>query len=221
MAEERVATYTNVVPVNKAVIGSKVVNPENEDLGTIEDVVLDVEAGRVAYAVLSFGGFLGMGNKYFAIPWEAFRFKVADKRATLNADKKLLENAPGFDKDHWPNMADPSWRSQIYSHYGYRTYAEGTPEQLPTHDRGPVEGDANATKESIELAGEAVFEALYHKGDMELQKLRSTVDIPAHIFDRAIDWLVGKQDIQLLREGETLIVHRTDPAFAVLPFRGN
>ena len=68
MAEARVATYTDVVPAKKVVIGSKVVNQENEDLGNIEDVVLDVEAGRVAYAVLSFGGFLGMGDKYFAIP---------------------------------------------------------------------------------------------------------------------------------------------------------
>src|SRR5579862_416574 len=98
MAEARVATYTDVAPAKKTVIGSKVVNAQNEDLGQIEDVVLDVEAGRVAYAILSFGGFLGIGDKYFAVPWEAFRFDVTDKRATLNVDKTILENAPGFDK---------------------------------------------------------------------------------------------------------------------------
>jgi hypothetical protein len=128
MAEARVATYTDVVPAKKVVIGSKVVNQENEDLGTIEDVVLDVEAGRVAYAVLSFGGFLGMGDKYFAIPWEAFRFDVTDRRAVLNVAKVVLKNAPGFDKDDWPNMTDPSWGSQIYIHYGYWPYWE----ELPT-----------------------------------------------------------------------------------------
>ena len=127
MAEARVATYTNVVPAKKTVIGSKVVNQENEDLGNIEDVVLDVEAGRVAYAVLSFGGFLGMGDKYFAIPWEAFRFDVTDKRAVLNVAKVMLKNAPGFDKDKWPNMTDSSWRNQIFSHYGYRPYWEEPP----------------------------------------------------------------------------------------------
>src|SRR6202035_1391292 len=122
MAEPRVSRYTNIVPAKKTVIGSKVINQQNEDLGKIEDIVLDVEAGRIAYAVLSFGGFLGMGDKYFAIPWGAFRFNVTDKRATLNVDKKLLENASGFDKDNWPNMTDTSWRNQVFSHYGYRPY---------------------------------------------------------------------------------------------------
>jgi hypothetical protein len=81
--------------------------------------------------------------------------------------------------------------------------------------------ERDATKESIELAAEAIFEVLYHEGDMNLQELRSKVDIPAHMFDMAIDWLVGKDDVQLLREGDTLIAHRTEPAFAVFPFRGN
>jgi hypothetical protein len=135
MAEARVATYTNVVPAKKGVIGSKVVNEENEDLGQIEDVVLDIEAGRVAYAVLSFGGFLGMGDKYFAIPWEALRFDVTDKRAVLNVDKELLENGPGFDKDKWPNMTDSPWRNQIFSHYGYRPYWEEPPPIGSRRDR--------------------------------------------------------------------------------------
>ena len=90
-------------------IGSKVVNAQNEDLGKIEDLVIDAGAGRIAYAVLSFGGFLGMGDKYFAIPWNAFRFNLAEKHAVLHLDKKQLENAPGFDKDNWPNMADSTW----------------------------------------------------------------------------------------------------------------
>ncbi len=124
MAEARVATYTHIFPAKKTVIGSKVVNQQNEDLGKIEDIAIDVEAGRIAYAVLSFGGFLGMGDKYFAIPWEAFRFNVTDKRAVLNVDKKLLDNAPGFDKDTWPNMADSAWGNQIFTHYGYKPYWE-------------------------------------------------------------------------------------------------
>ncbi len=118
MSGPRVPTYANVVPAKKAVIGSKVVNPQNEDLGKIEDVVVDMEAGRIAYAVLSFGGFLGIGDKYFAIPWEAFRFNVTGKRAILNVDKKLLENAPGFDKDNLPSMSS-SWGSRVFPQHGY------------------------------------------------------------------------------------------------------
>jgi hypothetical protein len=58
-----------------------------------------------------------MGDKYFAIPWNAFRFNLAEKHAVLNLDKKQLENAPGFDKDNWPNMADSTWGTNIYKHY--------------------------------------------------------------------------------------------------------
>jgi hypothetical protein len=124
MAEPKAARYADIVPAKKTVIGSKVVNAQNEDLGRIEDLVLDAGAGRIAYAVLSIGGFLGMGDKYFAIPWNALRFNLSEKHAVLNVEKKLLENAPGFDKNNWPNMADATWGTNIYKHYGYRPYWE-------------------------------------------------------------------------------------------------
>ena len=122
MAEARAARYTDIVPAKKTVIGSRIVNIQSEDLGKIEDLVIDAGAGRIAYAVLSFGGFLGMGEKYFAIPWTAFHFDLKENRAVLNVDKKLLENAPGFDKDNWPNFADSTWGHSIYKHYGYTPY---------------------------------------------------------------------------------------------------
>lgn len=127
MAEPRLARYYNILPAKKTLIGSKVVNQQNEDLGKLEDIVIDADAGRIAYAVLSFGGFLGMGDKYFAIPWEAFRFSLTDNRLLLNMDKKLLQNAPGFDKDNWPNMADAAWGNQIFTHYGYKPYWDQPP----------------------------------------------------------------------------------------------
>ncbi len=65
-----------------------------------------------------------MGDKYFAIPWNAFRFNLAEKHAVLHLDKKQLENAPGFDKDNWPNMADSTWGTNIHKHYGYTPYWE-------------------------------------------------------------------------------------------------
>ena len=130
MAEARMATYPNIFPAKKSVIGTRVINQQNEDLGKIEDIVIDADAGRIAYAVLSFGGFLGMGDKYFAIPWEALRFNpfnTTDKHIVLNVDKKLLDNAPGFNKDNWPNMADQSWGNQIFAHYGYKPYWDQPP----------------------------------------------------------------------------------------------
>jgi uncharacterized protein YjbJ (UPF0337 family)/sporulation protein YlmC with PRC-barrel domain len=102
--------------------GSRVINPVGEDLGQIEDMVVDLESGRIAYAVLSFGGFLGFGNKLFAIPWEALKLSSQDDEFILHVHKEALANAPGFDKDHWPEMADRQWGAGIYSYYGYRPY---------------------------------------------------------------------------------------------------
>jgi len=102
--------------------GDKVVNRQKEDLGKIEHLMIDLETGRIAYAVLSFGGFLGMGDKLFAIPWSALALDTVEKRFILNVEKELLKHAPGFDKDHWPNMADHGWGAQVFTYYGAKPY---------------------------------------------------------------------------------------------------
>jgi sporulation protein YlmC with PRC-barrel domain len=112
--------------VRKSILGAKVINAEREDLGTIEDLILDSRDDRVAYAILSFGGFLGLGDKHFAIPWEALSFDVSEKVAVLSIDKDRLSNAPGFDKDRWPDMTDSNWGAQVSRHYGYEPREEST-----------------------------------------------------------------------------------------------
>jgi sporulation protein YlmC with PRC-barrel domain len=104
--------------------GDAVVNTKGEDLGNIEEIMLDVPRGRIAYAVLSFGGFMGMGDKLFAIPWGALTLDAERKCFVLDVDKERLKLAPGFDKDHWPTMADPRWATDIHSYYGSRPYWE-------------------------------------------------------------------------------------------------
>lgn len=98
--------------------GNDVYNPEGEDLGDIKEIMLDMRTGKVSYAVLSFGGFLGMGDKLFAVPWSALILDTVNKRFTLNVDKDRLESAPGFDQDKWPNMADTAWSESIHAYYG-------------------------------------------------------------------------------------------------------
>ncbi len=95
-----------------------VVNPEGQDLGKIEDIMIDLPTGRVAYAVLSFGGFLGLGDKLFAIPWAVLGVDQDNQRFVLNVAKETLESAPGFDKDNWPDFGDPQYNSQVHNHYG-------------------------------------------------------------------------------------------------------
>ena len=106
-------------------IGADVENTQGEDLGQIEDLVFDRHDGRITYAVLSFGGFLGLGEKYFAIPWSALTAKAGEEDTLiLNVDKEKLKNAPGFDKTHWPNMADRTWGQEIHTYYGVQPYWE-------------------------------------------------------------------------------------------------
>lgn len=99
---------------------TKVVNRQDKDLGSIEDLMIDPSSGRVLYAVLDFGGFLGIGDKLFAVPMEAFDVDRSNERLILDVSKDRLESAPGFDKSNWPTTADPSFVENIYDFYGKR-----------------------------------------------------------------------------------------------------
>lgn len=118
--------------------GDSVRNSAGEDLGKIDQIMIDIQSGRIAYAVLSFGGILGMGNKLFAVPWSALKVDEDEKRFVLNADKKMLENAPGFDKSHWPDMADTTWGSEVFRYYGATPYWEEYPQAKTLHGGGGV-----------------------------------------------------------------------------------
>lgn len=96
---------------------NEVFNDREEALGNIKDIMLDVSSGRVNYAVLSFGSFMGMGEKLFAVPWRALKLDTNNKRFILNIGKDQLKKALGFDKDNWPNMADQTWAKGIQSFY--------------------------------------------------------------------------------------------------------
>jgi sporulation protein YlmC with PRC-barrel domain len=104
--------------------GDTVRNEAGEDLGKLDEIMIDIPTGRIAYAVLSFGGFLRMGNKLFAVPWNILRIDEDNKEFILPVAKNILENAPGFDKDNWPDFADRTWGSKIYNYYGARPYWE-------------------------------------------------------------------------------------------------
>ena len=99
------------------VTGDEVWNMKDDNLGKIQDVMLDITEGKIRYAVLASGGFLGMGDRLFAVPWKALKQDRENKRFILDVDLEHLKNAPGFDKDHWPNMADNTWNSTVESYY--------------------------------------------------------------------------------------------------------
>ena len=105
--------------------GNDVYNRQDQDLGDIKEIMLDMATGRVAYAVLSYGGFLGMGNKLFAVPWKALTLVTSNKRFVLDVAQERLESAPGFDKDQWPDMADTTWAKEVHDYYGVTPYSDG------------------------------------------------------------------------------------------------
>jgi sporulation protein YlmC with PRC-barrel domain len=125
--------------------GDRVRNAAGEDLGKVEEIMIDLASGRVAYVVLSFGGFLGIGDKLFAVPWQALRIDEGEHEFVLDVDRNTLENAPGFDKDNWPDMADPSFGAAIHQHYGRTPYWEHD-----VTDAGDYVGDERQTNRSIE-----------------------------------------------------------------------
>lgn len=99
-------------------LGNDVYNRDGEDLGDIKEFMIDMASGKIAYAVLSYGGVLGLGDKLFAVPWSALTLDTVNKRFTLAVSKDALKDAPGFDKDRWPSMADPTWAAGVHKFYG-------------------------------------------------------------------------------------------------------
>jgi hypothetical protein len=126
-------------------IGDSVVNAADQDLGDIKEIMLDMQTGQVAYAVLSFGGFLGMGDKLFAVPWQALHLDTVNKRFVLDIDKQRLQSAPGFDKHAWPDMADAQWAKQIHSFYGTDPTRSGAPTMGPDVGMRGMAGGAGAS----------------------------------------------------------------------------
>jgi sporulation protein YlmC with PRC-barrel domain len=116
---------TNVVRV-KDLMGLNVYGDSDEKLGDIKDLVIDPKQGKIRYAVVTFGGFLGMGDKFFAIPWSDIEFvskgttssgTIKEDHCILAINKDELKNAPGFDKNNWPNFADRNWSVNVDKYY--------------------------------------------------------------------------------------------------------
>jgi sporulation protein YlmC with PRC-barrel domain len=116
------STATRFTLSASSLIGNDVRNRAGEDLGTIKEIMLDISTGHVAYAVLSFGGFLGLGDKLFAVPWNALELDTVNHAFVFDVDKEVLKHAEGFNKDNWPDMADRTWGTRIHDYYGTRPY---------------------------------------------------------------------------------------------------
>ncbi|MHB8907549.1 MAG: PRC-barrel domain-containing protein [Syntrophales bacterium] len=118
MAEEQ---RINAFMVEK-IIGSQVINGKGETLGKIENLVIDIDTGRILYAVLESGGFLGLGEKLFPVPWESLAALPAEGVFFLNQSKEQMVKAPSFDKNNLPDLTDMHWGEDVFKHYGVPGY---------------------------------------------------------------------------------------------------
>ncbi len=123
MATQSVSPHTSLgifaaVPLK----GALVRNYAGQDLGKLDDFVLDFDSGRIAYVTVSVGGFLGVGDKLFVIPWEFCSLRADEHTLYADVEKQLLLDSPSIDHGHWPNMGDPGWAERIHSHYAQKPY---------------------------------------------------------------------------------------------------
>lgn len=143
------AAHESAEPVQFRLLRSRqaldqdVMNARGQHLGTIEDIVIDLGLGDIAYAVLSFGDFLGLGGKWLAIPWGAFEPSEGFQTLTLNVTKEALEKAPGFDKDDWPEMADRRWAAAVHKAFGQPPYWERQRQEGSATDRRQGAGSSS------------------------------------------------------------------------------
>lgn len=103
---------------SRRVEGTEVYNPKGEHLGSVEHVMIDKLSGQVAYAVMSFGGFLGIGEKYHPLPWQVLDYDTAKGGYVVDLDKKTLEGAPHYGETSDPyDWTDRTWRSRVDDYY--------------------------------------------------------------------------------------------------------
>jgi sporulation protein YlmC with PRC-barrel domain len=110
------------VPVRRltasSIIGDSVENPEGEDLGKIDNLMINLNTGKVEYAVLEFGSFLGIGGKLFAIPFSELNLDPDRELFILSRSKEYLKQTPGFDKAHWPDTNDHAYFNDVNTYWG-------------------------------------------------------------------------------------------------------
>lgn len=100
-----------------SIIGDKVQNYEGQDLGTIENLMININDGHIEYAVIEFGSVLGLGGKLFAVPFTALTLDPSRQLFILNKDKEYLKECPGFDKNHWPDTNDHSYYTDVNTYW--------------------------------------------------------------------------------------------------------
>ncbi|WP_438865128.1 PRC-barrel domain-containing protein [Neptunicella sp.] len=117
---EALAREKPAIIASKLLVGLEVCNHKKEKLGIIKELMIDPDSGKVVFAVMSFGGFWGMGERLTAVPWSALLLDGPQDMCILTMETNKFKSAPSFDSDSWPDMTDNQWASKIYNYYDPR-----------------------------------------------------------------------------------------------------
>jgi sporulation protein YlmC with PRC-barrel domain len=98
------------------------VNEQGQDLGQVQNFVIDMQAGRIAFVIVAFGGMLGISDKWFAVPWEIMTWSPEKRKFMVDMPQNVLEKAPGMNKDKWMEEINSDWLAKCYLHYGLAPY---------------------------------------------------------------------------------------------------
>ena len=120
--QEPAREETSALISSDKVEGTTVKNRQGETLGSIDTLMIDKISGKVAYAVMSFGGFLGIGDRYHPLPWDVLDYVPEEGAYVVDLDKAKLENAPSLSRDEYPNMQDREWGERVYRYYNVPPY---------------------------------------------------------------------------------------------------
>jgi sporulation protein YlmC with PRC-barrel domain len=107
--------------------GTAVYGLAGEKLGSLEDVMIDKRSGRIAYAVLSFGGFMGIGDEYHPLPWEKLSYDTGKGGYVVDVDRETLEGAPSYTDEATANWDDEAWSRNVYTYYGVHPFWDIVP----------------------------------------------------------------------------------------------
>jgi hypothetical protein len=99
--------------------GTSVYSPAREQIGEIDHLMIDKVSGKVTYAVMSFGGFLGLGHNHYPVPWGALKYDTGVDGYVTNITEAQLRDAPAFSDDSWD---DRNWEKSVYTHYNVPPY---------------------------------------------------------------------------------------------------
>jgi uncharacterized protein YegP (UPF0339 family)/sporulation protein YlmC with PRC-barrel domain len=184
-----------------------VVNKKGQDMGQVQTFVVDMHEGLIAFALVAFGGFLGITDKWFAIPWAALKWHPETMKFILNMPEEVLKNAPGMDKDKW-EAAIEKWQKEkdlelidrYYSSHGYESYMGIVQEAITKRGKHKVDAKFEINKD---VAGEFRFKLVAINGQTIAVSQGYTTK------DNALNGIesVRQNAAEAMIEDKTILVH--------------